>query len=178
MIIFFTIPITVRLVQQKQVVQQAQVGRAVLEIVPTRQTLTKGERGTFEVLLNPNRERVRLIRILLSYDPQFLEIEKVSIGDVFEKMLDISEMALINTRNFSTPGTINYEISFSHGSSKYLSEVASVAKVYFTALKSGFSNVTFLTSNQPPTSALINESGDDVLNRGFGATIKINPAPL
>ena len=61
-------------------------GNATINLTPTKQTVSVGERFEVELNIVPNQEQIDTARVYLSFDPSIVLVEEVQIGSQLERV--------------------------------------------------------------------------------------------
>lgn len=171
--IALTIPVTVRFVQEKQnYIELARAGPAVLQIIPPAQTLKVGEEGVFLVSLNPNGTKVKRMELVIGYDSETIEVTNVRLSDEFTDQNFLDPKGIF-AKNFSRDGEVYYIIEFSDEIDFSISTISEVISVNFRARSPGKTIISFIDRNDRPRSAVFDERGFNVLEKGIVGKIII-----
>src|SRR3972149_6131067 len=149
-------------------------GNASLAIVPGSQNVNVGSAGSVDVFLNPNGETVAGIELVISFDPNIINVTNISPGPFFTDHASTVGNPIEIVRVIAN-GQIHYAVGFPLGSNFSSTDAKNVAKIDFTAVAGGTSNLAFITSGQPKTT-ISDINAQDVIDTDAATGGSVNVA--
>jgi hypothetical protein len=144
---------------------------ASLSLTPENQNLATNTVGSLGFFVNPSEERVASMELVIDYNPDFIRVDDIAPGAFFTDYAGGAPIEITKTIDNSI-GRIHYALGFPLGSDYSSVNSGTAAEVTFKALKSGTSQLSFVTNGNPSTK-VADINAENVLGSTNNATVVI-----